>query len=405
VERSSEAEEETRMSQHVYTRRWTCRACHGDDMRQVLDLGTQPLANAFLKPEDLDKPELRVPLILQVCRRCGLGQLTHVVDPGVLYGPSYPYRSGYSEGWYWHCEELAAEAAFPDARVLDIGCLDGVLMKSFISRDAHVWGCDPSAPGDSSRVHRLLFGADTRFSDGALMQFDVITAQNVFGHVDNARGFLEGIAANLAPNGTAIIECPWIVDMVEKGAWDTVYHEHLSYWGVRSLARVAGAANLSVARVRHFPTLHGGTMRYYLGHKASVHVFDSSMCAAWLMEEDLAGEGWRWDKFADGAMDDIAEWTDYFRERLGVAVMGYGASAKGNTFLNALPERPNLTCIADDNPDKWGLRTPGWRFLVGGPELLLGADEILCLAGNWADQLESRVRNLGFRGEVRALWR
>lgn len=388
------------MSQHIYTLRRTCRACCGDDLREVLDLGVQPLANAFLKAEDLDKPELRVPLKLNVCRRCGLGQLSHVVDPDVLYGPAYPYRSGYSEGWYWHCEELAAEVCFPGAKTLDIGCLDGVLMKSMRARGCWPFGVDPSAPeGSGEAIAPIMFDHSTRLD----LPFDIITAQNVFGHVDDARGFLEGIAANLAPDGTAIIECPWIVDMVEKGAWDTIYHEHLSYWSLRSLARVAGAANLAVARVKHFPALHGGTMRYYLGHKQAVHTFDSSMCAAWLAEEDLDEQ--RWTLFENQWQTDRAVWTEFFDRD--DCIWAWGASAKLNTFLNALPARPKICGIIDESPAKHGLFSPGWHFPVVLPEhaAFQEGSQLLIGAGNWADQIEYRARKLGYKGEVVALWR
>jgi SAM-dependent methyltransferase len=385
------------MSQHVYQRRYTCRACCESDLRSVLDLGTQPLANAFLRADQLDEPELRVPLHLMRCPRCGLGQLTHVVDPEVMYGPAYPYRSGYSEGWKRHCSHLADEVGFPEAQSLDIGCLDGVLMSALERRGVFVKGCDPSAP-EVPGVYRELFGPATD-----LGKFDIITAQNVFGHVDDARGFLEGVAANLAPEGTAIIEAPWIVDMLDKGAWDTVYHEHLSYWGLRSLARVAGRAGLAVSRVKHFPHLHGGTMRYYLGHRAAVQTFDSSMCPVWQAEEDLDDHSWQ--QFASKALNDIQRWAEWFRVRdRYTTVVGYGASAKGNTLLNALPEKPRLDWIADDNPTKHNLHTPGWHIPVLHPSGVEAADEIVCLAPNWAEQIEAKARALGFTGTVRTLW-
>jgi hypothetical protein len=394
------------MSQQVYERRYTCRACYESDLRPVLDLGSQPLANGLLTAEQLREVELRVPLQLVRCPRCGLGQLTHVVDPDVLYGPDYPYRSGASQGWYHHCEALAAEAAFPDCKHLDIGCLDGVMMRSMQSRGALPHGCDPSTQcSNPDWARKELFGATTRFD----RLFDIITAQNVFGHVDDARGFLEGVAANLAPDGTAIIEAPWIVDMVDKGAWDTIYHEHLSYWGLKAMCRVAGAACLTVCRIQHFPDLHGGTMRYYLAHKASkptvVQEINPEMCRVWMAEDDLADE--QWDEFQNESYNAIQTWTRYFADTIHKKqVMAYGAAAKFNTLLNSMENRPNLLAIFDETPSKIGKFSPGWRIPILEPtaRALSQCDELVVGASNWKTEIEKKVRALGFLGPVVAPW-
>jgi SAM-dependent methyltransferase len=391
------------MSQHVYERRYTCRACMESDLKPVLDLGVQPLANGLLTPQQLHEVELKVPLQLVRCPRCGLGQLTHVVDPDVLYGPEYPYRSGMSQGWYHHCEALAAEAAYPDAFALDIGCLDGVMMRSMGSRGASVVGCDPSAQDDTDLLLLpYLFGSDTRIG-----QFDIITAQNVFGHVDDARGFLEGVAANLAPDGIAIIEAPWIVDMVKNGAWDTIYHEHLSYWGIKPMCQVAGRAGLTVSRIQHFPDLHGGTLRYYLTHKgtAVVQEINANMCRAWMAEDELDDAAW--DAFQDRSYEAIQAWTRYFADTVHrKQVMGYGAAAKFNTLLNSLENRPTLLAIFDETESKIGKFTPGWHIPILRPtELALSAcDEIVVGASNWKEEIEAKTRKLGFTGSVVAPW-
>jgi SAM-dependent methyltransferase len=359
------------MSQQVYERRYTCRACMESDLRPVLDLGNQPL--------------------------------THVVDPDVLYGPDYPYRSGQSQGWAFHCDALAAEAGFPDARVLDIGCLDGVLLGAFLRWQCQVSGCDPSAPPGTDDVLREFFTATTRHPDAP---FDIITATNVFGHVDDARGFLEGVAANLAPDGIAVIEAPWIVDMVDKGAWDTIYHEHLSYWGLKPMARVAGRAGLTITRVQHFPDLHGGTMRYYLGHKETpVQAINPDMCRAWMAEDDLGDESW--DEFQNESYNAIQTWTRYFADTVHKKqVMAYGAAAKFNTLLNSMESRPNLLAIFDETPSKIGKFSPGWRIPILEPtaRALSQCDEIVVGASNWKSEIEKKVRALGFLGPVVAPW-
>lgn len=387
------------MSQTVYERRHTCRACCSDDLRSVLDLGNQPLANAFLTADQLKQPEMRLPLHLVRCGQCGLGQLTHVVDPEVLYGPKYPYRSGYSEGWVLHCHDLAEEIG-PGQRVLEIGCLDGVMLRHCRDNGCEVMGVDPSTPRDVEfPVDRHLFTAVTR-----LGTFDIITAQNVFGHVDDARGFLEGVKANLAPEGTAIIECPWVVDLVQRGEWDTIYHEHLSYWGLQSLARVARRAGLSVKKVKRFPHLHGGTMRYYLGHADVVQMFASSLCEVWLAEDGLDDKAWA--DFEHNAQCDISTWSYFLSEQTSKKVAAYGASAKGNTLLNALTQRPHISVIYDDNPAKQGLYTPGWHIPVYTPDPgLASVQELIILTPNWGAEIADKARSLGFTGHTWTAWR
>jgi SAM-dependent methyltransferase len=367
-----------------------CRACDGTDLQSVLDLGNQPLANRFVTEEQCEWQEPDFPLHLVRCLTCGLAQLDTVVDPKILYGPSYPYRSGYSEGWKQHCEELAEEVAKRDAWVLDIGCLDGVLLDEFKRRGCFTVGCDPSAT--QLGTVRESFDRNTR-----LGCFDVIVAQNVFGHVDDAKGFLEGVAENLAPDGQAIIEVPWVVPMVCEGRWDTIYHEHLSYWGVGSFTTVAHSAGLWLHRIREFPDIHGGTVRFYLKRTPDP---DSPVVCERITADD-------WGRFAIRAMGDIKRWDAYLQNPQRRAIAAYGASAKLNTFLNALPNRPSIIGVFDDNPSKWSLYTPGWHLPVLKPtEATMREVEVLLIgAGNWHDELEAKAEALGFKGEVVSLWR
>jgi hypothetical protein len=365
-----------------------CRACEGTDLQSVLDLGKQPLANRFLTDAQLDEPEPTYPLHLVRCLTCGLCQLDTVVDPTILYGPSYPYRSGYSEGWKQHCMELAFEIG-PGRTVLDIGSLDGVLLNLCWLNGCTVTGCDPS----SNRGHTVkeLFDRNTR-----LGEFDVIVAQNVFGHVDDAKGFLEGVAANLAPDGQAIIEVPWVVPMICEGRWDTIYHEHLSYWGLLSLTTVAMRAGLDIVDNRYFPDIHGGTVRYTLRRGAPGVTAVESV--------DLSPDDYG--RFAIRAYGDMKRWDKFFQNPQRKAIAAYGASAKLNTFLNALPNRPSIVGVFDDNPHKQNLYCPGTHIpvLKPTPMVMRETDVLVVGASNWRTELEGKAREMGFSGEVVSLW-
>jgi SAM-dependent methyltransferase len=366
-----------------------CRACEGTDLKSVLDLGHQPLANRFVTEEQCEWEEPTYPLHLVRCLTCGLAQLDTVVSPDILYGPSYPYRSGYSEGWKQHCEELAAEIG-PNKRVLEIGCLDGVLLRRLSEIGSDPLGCDPSAPADVPAI-RVPFGRDTYVGD-----FDVVVAQNVLGHVDDARGFLEGVAKSLRPSGQCIIEVPWVVPMICEGRWDTIYHEHLSYWDVGPLQRVAEKSGLYVTRGTVLHDIHGGTLRYYLRSEPDIPMAG--------LGPQLTADDYQ--RFAIRAYGDMKRWDAYLQNPQRRAIAAYGASAKLNTFLNALPNRPSIVGVFDDNPHKWNRYCPGTHIPVLKPtKVALSETDVLVIGSpNWRSELEAKARGLGFTGEVVSLW-
>jgi SAM-dependent methyltransferase len=377
----------------TYTTRTTCRACGYGDFVEVLDLGTQPLANDFTA---FPSPQPSYPLRLVRCPACELVQLDVVVAPGGMYGPHYKYRSGYSNAWAAHCHALAKEIG-SGKKVLEIGCLDGVMLRHCRDNGCDVTGVDPSSPVVDLPIYREFF---TRHFKLPGETFDVIVAQNVFGHVDDARGFLEGAINHLAPNGELIIECPWIVDLIDGVRWDTIYHEHLSYWGLRPLQRLAMQVGLTVHAVKSFPEIHGGTMRYTLGKG---HAFEPSVPSIWADEEMDSTD---WKRFRFRVSQQVDHWEKWFQLADPDSVGMYGASAKANTFLNALSSRPPIAAIFDDSPAKIGLLTPGWHIPVKAPsrEAFEGVDTLLVGAPNWAKELEHNARSHGFVGEVKSLW-
>ena len=381
----------------TFTKRTTCRGCDGPNLLSVLDLGEQPLANGFLK--DPREQAARFPLHLVRCIDCELVQLSVVVDPTILYGRHYKYRSGYSEGWALHCHDLAKEIG-KGKSVLEIGCLDGVMLRHCSANGCDVQGVDPSSPVIEVPILREFWREGIELPR---QHYDVIVAQNVFAHVDDAKGFLREVRRRLASDGVCIIECPWVVAMIDGVEWDQVYHEHLSYWGLRSVMRVAQAERLVVKDVRFFKDLHGGTMRYYLAHPN--RQVNRALYEKW-RDEEMGDDDWQ--RFHRVAGEQIKQWGRHFTgwEMGAEVVAAYGASAKLNVFLNAMEYPPPVAYVFDDNPTKQGLLTPGWHIPVVAPtqERMENLDVLLIGAANWKSEIEAKAKALGFTGEIRALW-
>jgi hypothetical protein len=201
---------------------------------------------------------------------------------------------------------------------------------------------------------------------------------------------------------------PWVVPLIRERRWDTIYHEHLSYWGVAPLQRAANAEGLSLAEVRHFPEIHGGTIRCYLKHAEHLEngvwstTWHPSVSAATDLEATLTEAVLR--DFRGDVGIQITRWEHYFQNPQGRVMAGFGASAKSSTFLNTLWVRPPLVGIFDDTPGKQGLYSPGWHLPVLRPdaEVVREAEVLINLVPNWP--IEERVRSLGFQGEIRSLW-
>ena len=378
------------------TARYICRGCGSTKLTTFCDLGVQPLANAFLHREDLGLPEFTAPLKAQVCAQCGLSQLTHVVAPERLYS-HYLYYSGVSQGWREHCDRLAAELLQLYSRpfVVDIASNDGSLLVPFKQRGARVLGIEPAQNiTQTVQVPTLpvFWNSDTakrvREANGPA---DVITATNVFGHVDDIHDFLEGVRFALARDGTFIIEAPHVLSLLWLNAFDTIYHEHISYWSLLPLKQAAKQHGLAVFDVKK-QSVHGGTMRYYLCHDGRRWERHSVL--------DLANR--EWEELTPALYQEFKTTVSALIGDLKATVatenlFGFGASAKGNTLLNAVGVP--LVSIFDDCPAKQGLFTPGLHIPVEAPKDLSTVPKLMLLSWNWSADLKKRAKALGFKGE------
>jgi SAM-dependent methyltransferase len=382
--------------------RTTCRVCGSHELHRFLDLGLQPLANAFPRTEAEFAGELRFPLAVWLCRQCSLVQLLDVIDPEVLFR-DYIYVTGTSDTIAAH------NAAYARVVVGDLGLgagdmvieaasNDGSLLKHFRERGVRTLGIEPATniaamarAAGIETVNRFFDSAaarEVRASHGAAR---AVIANNVLAHVDDPVDFLAGARELLAPGGRVIVEVPYLRELLDRLEYDTIYHEHLCYFSVGSLLRLCEAAGLSLLHADRVP-VHGGSLRIIAAPAAEgAHGGD---VLAWATEEDRLGmrEPVRWDRFAA----DVAGSRDALREllhslkRQGRTLAGYGAPAKGNTLLNYCGiGRDLLDYTVDKSPLKVGRFTPGMHLPVLPAETLQERrpDDTLILAWNFADEI------------------
>ncbi len=377
-----------------------CRVCGAGPLKPFLDLGETPLANSFLTKDRLADPEPRYPLELVFCGGCALVSLSAVVDPEVMFR-DYVYVSGTSDTMPKHFADLGAEIVdrFVGAGglVVEIGSNDGTLLRAVKARGAAVLGVEP-ATNITAIAERAGVPTVNEFFSAALARrlraergpARAVLANNVVAHVDGVRDLVAGVHDLLAPDGVMVMEAPYLVDLLDHVEYDTVYHEHLSYFALAPLVRLMTDAGLHVFDVRRI-AVHGGSLRVYASRDPRPAGVEVERLRALERERQL-------DTLAP--YEAFAERVHAQREALvgllrtlkadGKRVAGYGAPAKGNTMLNyGGIDTALLDYTVDKNPLKQGLFTPGMRVPVRPAEMLLSdrPDYVLLLAWNFADEI------------------
>jgi SAM-dependent methyltransferase len=398
----------------IHVRRDSCRGCGQRQLREVLDLGQQPLANAFLRSESEFAGEGRYPLVLYLCPGCGLVQLADVIDPEVLFG-HYIYVTGTSETIAAHNRAYATTVAGlqqlqPDDLVVEAASNDGSLLACFQELGPRVLGVEPA--GNIAELARSRgIPTETAFFNAAeavrLRKLHgparAVIANNVLAHVDDPLGFLAGGRALLADDGLVIVEVPYLGEMLERLEYDTIYHEHLCYFSVAALLRLAEAADLRVIRIDRVP-VHGGSLRVYAA-AAVPEAGHASEVLALAEAERLAGltELGRLRRFAAAVEQNRASLLALLErlQREGRSIAAYGAPAKGNTLLNYCGIGVELVpYTVDRNPLKLGTLTPGMHLPVLPVDVLLERqpEYLLILAWNFAEEIMRQQREYAGRG-------
>ena len=374
-----------------------CLACGGGELRPVLSLGNQALANSYRDPGD-ESPEPTFPLDLNRCPRCFHCQLGTAVDPDLLYR-NYIYVSGTTttlRGYFdWFADRLAAVA--PGARsVLELACNDGTLLQILRDRGYDVAGVDPA---ENLRSLTLDAGLDVRCAywteaeaEALDRRFDVLVAMNVLAHGADPLGFLRACRRALRPGGRLFVQTSQAF-MIDRGEFDTIYHEHHSFFTTRSMQALANRAGLRVVAAEHVP-VHGTSLLFTL----SLEGPDDPSLAAMLAQEETRGlyEDAIYDRFAAAAVTVRQQLANVVaaHKRRGFRVLGYGAAAKGNTVLQ-FANGAGVEAMVDDNALKQGRRLPGTGLPVLPPDALTTIpDPVLHVvtAWNFRDEIVRRIQ-------------
>lgn len=378
-----------------------CRSCGSSKLSSFLDLGTTPLADRLLTEGELGEPELVAPLDVVLCEDCSLVQITETVSPEILFCRNYPYFSSVSKALMEHFGSSARQILEErklgaDSLVVEAASNDGYMLKHFVEAGVPVLGIDPAdgpakkAQESGVRTLNTFFTkelADELFAQGN--RADVFLANNVLAHVADLNGFTEGVARLLKDDGVAVIECPYLLDLIEHCEFDTIYHQHLCYFSITALVNLFRRHGLSLNKVVR-TTIHGGSLRLFIEKTENM---DESVTSLLEKEKALGVDALPYyETFASRVeklkTDLIAVLQKVKGE--GKRIAGYGAAAKGCTLLSYCGvDSTYLDYIVDLNPVKQGQYFTGTTLKIESPEKLLEdkPDAVMIIAWNFAKEI------------------
>ncbi|WP_313202065.1 class I SAM-dependent methyltransferase [Pseudomonas sp.] len=394
-----------------------CRGCGTRLSLPLIDLGTAPPSNAYLRAEQLAAAEAWVPLKVAVCEQCWLVQTEDYTRADALFDADYAYFSSYSSSWLAHARDYVAQMVErfglnAQSRVVEIAANDGYLLQYVAERGIPCLGVEPTrstaqaAREKGLEIREVFFGqqaAEALASEG--WSADLMAANNVLAHVPDINDFLRGFATLLKGNGVATFEFPHLLCLMAEHQFDTLYHEHYSYLSLTAVNTLCQRNGLEIFDVTELPT-HGGSLRVFVQRAGGPQARCSGVDDLLAIE---AGVG-----VATAAFyNTLAPAAERIKHQLlrfllqakaeGKRVVGYGAAAKGNTLFNYAGVKPDLLAwVADANPHKQGKFLPGSRIPVVAPERLAieQPDYVLVLPWNLLKEVseqQAQVREWGGR--------
>jgi predicted TPR repeat methyltransferase len=349
----------------------------------LIDLGTSPPSNAYVRADQLEQAEQWVPLKVAVCQQCWLVQTEDYTRADSLFDAEYAYFSSFSSTWLAHADRYVAEMVerfglTADSRVVEIAANDGYLLQYVAGRGIPCLGVEPTrstaqaAREKGLEIRELFFGRDTAaqlVSEG--WSADLMAANNVLAHVPDINDFLGGFATLLKPTGVVTFEFPQLLTLMAGQQFDTLYHEHYSYLSLTAVQTLCARNGLEVFDVSQLST-HGGSLRVFVQRADGVRRDVQPAVAQQLHAELVAGVK------TPEYYATLAPAAERIKHELlrfllkakadGKRVVGYGAAAKGNTLLNYAGVKPDLLAwVADANPHKQGKYLPGSRIPIVSP--------------------------------------
>lgn len=384
-----------------------CQYCGAPLTLTWIDLGTQPLANDYAPSADAATAEARYPLHARVCGGCWLVQVDRVVPPEDIFS-EYAYFSSYSDSWLDHCRRYAADmtARFgldADSLVVEIASNDGYMLRFFKDAGVPVLGIDPAANVAAVAVAAGIPTEVEFFGERFARELsargvgaDHLSAKNVLAHVPDIGDFARGVAVLLKPDAVFTVEFPHLLATMRQLQFDQIYHEHFTYLSLLAVERIFGDQGLRVFDVERLPT-HGGSLRVFICHDAAAHQATAAVddvraderAAGLGTAAGYAGYDAKVARIREGFLDFVAA-----ARADGKSVAGYGAAAKGNTFLNFCgADASTLDFIADRSAAKAGKYMPGSAIPIVAPDRIADAkpDYLVILPWNLKAEIAEQM--------------
>ena len=381
-----------------------CRCCRQSGLKPVLDLGLMALSDGLLTESQLREPEGKYPLEVAYCPHCSMVQILETVPPEKLFCEDYPYYSSFSDALLEHSrknvlsliEERKLDA---NSFVVELASNDGYLLKNYVEKGIPCLGIDP-AEGPAEAAEKVGVPTLCEFFTKDLARqlaqdgrrADVIHANNVLAHVADTNGFVKGIRILLKDEGVAVIEVPYVRELIERCEFDTIYHEHLCYFSVTSLDNLFRQNDLYLNDIEQL-TIHGGSLRLYVGRREDVQ---ESVRTLLKQERQLEVDKYSFYEPFSAKVQNIRE---KMRDLLwglkakGKTIAGYGAAAKGAIMLNYIEAGPDIIdFIVDRNVHKHGKYMPGMHIPIYDPTRLMEVlpDYVVILPWNFKDEIISQ---------------
>lgn len=389
-----------------------CRSCGERGLRLFLDLGVMPLADRLIPPEHLGEPEPAFPLQVAFCPNCALMQILETVPPETLFCDKYPYYSSFSDALLRHARDnvtslIANRRLDASSYVVELASNDGYLLKNYVDRGIPVLGIDPAegpakaAENVGVKTLNTFFTADLARSLAAEgRQADVVHGNNVLAHVADTNGFVAGIGLLLKDSGVAVLEVPYVKDLIDHCEFDTIYHEHLCYFSVTALDRLFRRHGLYLNDVERLD-IHGGSLRLYVERTERVTARVHDLLHRERQENvDQFSFYENFSRRVEALRGDLLALLRELRQG-GHRIAAYGAAAKGATLINYIGIGPDLIdFVVDRNVHKQGSYMPGKHIEISSPERLLTEtpDYTLLLSWNFAEEILEQQAQYRERG-------